>query len=117
MQHNIETDAHCALLGMFVGVNMGFSLREKYRERSETDFPLPLAVVDTEKERLIFEKDEEVCFSYSPTHSFTHTLSHSGDHHSFMHLFLSVAEEDAGSAGEDSRANAAQSERWLLILP
>uniref|UniRef100_A0A7N6FEN5 Septin n=1 Tax=Anabas testudineus TaxID=64144 RepID=A0A7N6FEN5_ANATE len=36
------------------------SLREKYRDRSETDFPLPLAVIDTEKERLIFEKDEEL---------------------------------------------------------
>ncbi|XP_040907041.1 septin-5-like [Toxotes jaculatrix] len=36
------------------------SLREKHREGSEADFPLPLAVVDTEKERLIFEKDEEL---------------------------------------------------------
>ncbi|KAK2828218.1 hypothetical protein Q5P01_019252 [Channa striata] len=36
------------------------SLNEKHRERSEVDFPLPLAVVDTEKERLIFEKDEEL---------------------------------------------------------
>ncbi|XP_029029905.1 septin-5-like isoform X2 [Betta splendens] len=36
------------------------SLREKYWERTETDFPLPLAAVDTEKERLIFEKDEEL---------------------------------------------------------
>nr|XP_015817035.2 septin-5 isoform X1 [Nothobranchius furzeri] len=36
------------------------SLREKYREGYEADFPLPLAVVDTEKERQIFEKDEEL---------------------------------------------------------
>lgn len=37
-----------------------FSLREKYREGGEVDFPLPLATVDAEKERQIFEKDEEV---------------------------------------------------------
>uniref|UniRef100_A0A3Q2V9P9 Septin 4a n=1 Tax=Haplochromis burtoni TaxID=8153 RepID=A0A3Q2V9P9_HAPBU len=30
------------------------------RKRSEADFPLPLAVADTEKERLIYEKDEEL---------------------------------------------------------
>ncbi|XP_005452724.1 septin-5 isoform X1 [Oreochromis niloticus] len=36
------------------------SLREKYRDVSEADFPLPLAVADTEKERLIYEKDEEL---------------------------------------------------------
>uniref|UniRef100_A0A3B4V5Y0 Septin 4a n=1 Tax=Seriola dumerili TaxID=41447 RepID=A0A3B4V5Y0_SERDU len=36
------------------------SLREKHRDGSEADFPLPLAVVDAEKERLIFEKDEEL---------------------------------------------------------
>ncbi|XP_039887931.1 septin-5-like [Simochromis diagramma] len=36
------------------------SLREKYRDGSEADFPLPLAVADTEKERLIYEKDEEL---------------------------------------------------------
>ncbi|XP_074527877.1 septin-5-like isoform X2 [Halichoeres trimaculatus] len=36
------------------------SLREKYHDASEADFPLPLAVVDTERERLIFEKDEEL---------------------------------------------------------
>ncbi|XP_035521913.1 septin 4a [Morone saxatilis] len=36
------------------------SLREKHREVSETDFPLPLAAVDTERDRLIFEKDEEL---------------------------------------------------------
>ena len=57
---------------MYVGVNMGSSLREKYREMCEADFPLPLAVVDTEKERLIFEKDEEVHFSHSLLRSFTH---------------------------------------------
>uniref|UniRef100_A0A3Q0STT7 Septin 4a n=1 Tax=Amphilophus citrinellus TaxID=61819 RepID=A0A3Q0STT7_AMPCI len=33
------------------------------RKRSEADFPLPLAITDTEKERLIYEKDEEVCFT------------------------------------------------------
>lgn len=49
---------------MFVGVNMGFSLREKYREVSEAEFPLPLAPVDTETERQIFEKDEEVRFPH-----------------------------------------------------
>ncbi|XP_008425644.1 septin 4a isoform X1 [Poecilia reticulata] len=36
------------------------SLREKHREGSEVDFPLPLAAVDTEMERQIFEKDEEL---------------------------------------------------------
>ncbi|MEQ2291105.1 Septin-4 [Ameca splendens] len=36
------------------------SLREKYREGSEVDFPLPLAAVDTDMERQIFEKDEEL---------------------------------------------------------
>ncbi|KAM6907216.1 septin-5-like [Xenentodon cancila] len=36
------------------------SLHEKYREGSEVDFPLPLAAIDTEKERQIFEKDEEL---------------------------------------------------------
>uniref|UniRef100_A0A8C6L696 Septin 4a n=1 Tax=Nothobranchius furzeri TaxID=105023 RepID=A0A8C6L696_NOTFU len=49
-----------ALSSACVRVKMGFSLREKYREGYEADFPLPLAVVDTEKERQIFEKDEEV---------------------------------------------------------
>lgn len=34
-----------------------------------------------------------------------------------LHLFPSVAEEDAGGAGEDSGADAARPERWLLILP
>lgn len=36
------------------------SLREKRRDGVEADFPLPLAIVDAEKERLIFEKDEEL---------------------------------------------------------
>ncbi|XP_037605752.1 septin-5-like [Sebastes umbrosus] len=36
------------------------SLREKHRERSEADFPLPLAAADSETEQLIFEKDEEL---------------------------------------------------------
>ncbi|XP_070838735.1 septin-5-like isoform X1 [Chaetodon trifascialis] len=39
------------------------SLLEKHRGLSEADFPLPLAVVDpvdAERERLIFEKDEEL---------------------------------------------------------
>ncbi|XP_035034102.1 septin 4a [Hippoglossus stenolepis] len=36
------------------------SLREKFQEGSEDNFPLPLAAVDSEKERLIFEKDEEL---------------------------------------------------------
>ncbi|XP_034034050.1 septin-5-like [Thalassophryne amazonica] len=36
------------------------SLREKFQQESRTDFPLPLAAVDAEKERLIFEKDEEL---------------------------------------------------------
>uniref|UniRef100_A0A3Q0STS2 Septin 4a n=1 Tax=Amphilophus citrinellus TaxID=61819 RepID=A0A3Q0STS2_AMPCI len=35
-------------------------LREKYQDGSEADFPLPLAITDTEKERLIYEKDEEL---------------------------------------------------------
>ncbi|KAI3373776.1 hypothetical protein L3Q82_022364 [Scortum barcoo] len=36
------------------------SLREKHQDLSEADFPLPLVAVDTETERLIFEKDEEL---------------------------------------------------------
>ncbi|XP_054610425.1 septin 4a isoform X3 [Dunckerocampus dactyliophorus] len=36
------------------------SLREKCREGSDVDVPLPLAAFDSEKERLIFEKDEEL---------------------------------------------------------
>ncbi|XP_061595707.1 septin-5-like isoform X2 [Cololabis saira] len=36
------------------------SLHEKYREESEVAFPLPMAAIDTEKERQIFEKDEEL---------------------------------------------------------
>ncbi|XP_029923927.1 septin 4a isoform X2 [Myripristis murdjan] len=36
------------------------SIRDKIRQESRTDFPLPLAAIDTEKERLILEKDEEV---------------------------------------------------------
>ncbi|XP_077403772.1 septin-5-like isoform X2 [Vanacampus margaritifer] len=36
------------------------SLRDKYREESAVDVPLPLAAFDTEKERLIFEKDQEL---------------------------------------------------------
>lgn len=47
-----------------------FSLREKHREGSEVDFPLPLAAVDTEMERQIFEKDEEVCFLLSQLYGF-----------------------------------------------
>uniref|UniRef100_A0A8C9XQU0 Septin 4a n=1 Tax=Sander lucioperca TaxID=283035 RepID=A0A8C9XQU0_SANLU len=38
--------------------------RRSLIEQSEADFPLPLAAGDTETERLIFEKDEEVRFSY-----------------------------------------------------
>uniref|UniRef100_A0A3Q0ST25 Septin n=1 Tax=Amphilophus citrinellus TaxID=61819 RepID=A0A3Q0ST25_AMPCI len=34
--------------------------RWKYQDGSEADFPLPLAITDTEKERLIYEKDEEL---------------------------------------------------------
>ncbi|XP_077360800.1 septin-5-like [Festucalex cinctus] len=36
------------------------SLRDRYREESAVDVPLPLAAFDTEKERLIFEKDQEL---------------------------------------------------------
>ncbi|XP_056141514.1 septin-4-like [Lampris incognitus] len=36
------------------------SLRDKIQQGSELDIPLPLAVVDGEKERLILEKDEEL---------------------------------------------------------
>nr|XP_046266337.1 septin-5-like isoform X2 [Scatophagus argus] len=36
------------------------SLLEKHQAVSEGDLPLPLAAVDTERERLIFEKDEEL---------------------------------------------------------
>lgn len=93
---------------------LGFSLREKHREGSESDFPLPLAVVDTEKERLIFEKDEEVrfCFSW-----LNHSFSQFQRCLQLLHLFPSAAEEDAGGAGEDSGADAEQPEWRLLILP
>lgn len=37
-----------------------FSLLERRHDVAEADFPLPLAAIDTERERLIFEKDEEV---------------------------------------------------------
>lgn len=37
-----------------------FSLLERRHNVAEADFPLPLAAVDTERERLILEKDEEV---------------------------------------------------------
>ncbi|XP_061905146.1 septin 4a isoform X1 [Entelurus aequoreus] len=36
------------------------SLREKCREGGDVDVPLPLAAFDSEKERLIFEKNEEL---------------------------------------------------------
>uniref|UniRef100_UPI003AABA464 septin-5-like isoform X1 n=1 Tax=Centroberyx gerrardi TaxID=166262 RepID=UPI003AABA464 len=36
------------------------SVRDKLRQGSGADFPLPLAAIDTEKERLILEKDEEL---------------------------------------------------------
>lgn len=91
---------------------MGLSLLEKHQDVSESDFPLPLAAIDTERERLIFEKDEEVRVSYCLTHSFTRVQREQ----LLLHLFPSVAEEDAGGAGEDSGADAARPERWLLIL-
>lgn len=37
-----------------------FSLLERRHDVAEADIPLPLAAMDSEKERLIFEKDEEV---------------------------------------------------------
>lgn len=44
-----------------VRVNVFFSsLLERHQEASEADVPLPLAAVDTQRERLILEKDEEV---------------------------------------------------------
>uniref|UniRef100_A0A3Q0SXM4 Septin n=1 Tax=Amphilophus citrinellus TaxID=61819 RepID=A0A3Q0SXM4_AMPCI len=36
------------------------NMTQKYQDGSEADFPLPLAITDTEKERLIYEKDEEL---------------------------------------------------------
>nr|XP_057943605.1 septin 4a isoform X2 [Doryrhamphus excisus] len=36
------------------------SLQEKCREGSDVDVPLPLAALDSERERLLFEKDEEL---------------------------------------------------------
>lgn len=41
-------------------VRQHFSLLERRHDVAEADFPLPLAAIDTERERLIFEKDEEV---------------------------------------------------------
>ncbi|XP_068188156.1 septin 4a isoform X2 [Antennarius striatus] len=39
------------------------SLLERHQELGDADFPLPLAAVDTQKERLILEKNEEVRLS------------------------------------------------------
>ncbi|XP_075887968.1 septin-5-like [Nelusetta ayraudi] len=36
------------------------SLLERHHDVAEADFPLPLAAIDTERERLIFEKNEEL---------------------------------------------------------
>lgn len=43
------------------GCDYAPSLLEKHQDGSEVDFPLPLATTD-ERERLIYEKDEEVRF-------------------------------------------------------
>lgn len=111
--HNLaEIHAHVDCILLCNCVNMGLSLLEKHQDVSESDFPLPLAAIDTERERLIFEKDEEVRVSYCLTHSFTRVQREQ----LLLHLFPSVAEEDAGGAGEDSGADAARPERWLLIL-
>lgn len=37
-----------------------FSLLERRQDIADADFPLPLAAIDSERERLIFEKNEEV---------------------------------------------------------
>ncbi|XP_049598784.1 septin-5-like isoform X2 [Syngnathus scovelli] len=53
--------AHCIQnMTRMVVQNRKRSLREKYQEESHLDVPLPLADFDTEKERLIFEKDQEL---------------------------------------------------------
>lgn len=73
----IEMDVHTdrVVLCMCVGVNMGFSVHETYREVSEADFLLPLAAVGTKEERHIFKKDEEVRLSYLLNHLFTESQS------------------------------------------
>uniref|UniRef100_A0A3B5A0D7 Septin-5-like n=1 Tax=Stegastes partitus TaxID=144197 RepID=A0A3B5A0D7_9TELE len=40
--------------------NMTRMVVQERKRKSEADFPLPLAIADSEKERLIFEKDEEL---------------------------------------------------------
>ncbi|XP_077447606.1 septin-5-like isoform X1 [Stigmatopora argus] len=54
--------AHCIqnMTRMVVRERERSSLREKSREGSDVDVPLPLAAFDVEKERLIFEKDQEL---------------------------------------------------------
>lgn len=47
--------------GLMGGCLRAPSLLEKHQDGSEVDFPLPLATAD-ERERLIYEKDEEVRF-------------------------------------------------------
>lgn len=70
-------------------MDVNISLLEKHAEVSEADIPLPLAAVDTERERLIFEKDEEVCFSlFSLFSSLTHLSMNKGNYCSFIYSLL-----------------------------
>lgn len=106
---------------MFPFISVYVSLRDKIRRGSGgADFPLPLAAIDTERERLILEKDEEVRLAHSLLHSLTHAFTHSEIITS--HSCISdpppphhLVEEDAGGFGEDSGADAARPERRQLI--
>lgn len=53
--------SHRLNAGLMGGCVHAASLLEKHQDGSEVDFPLPLATAD-ERERLIYEKDEEVRF-------------------------------------------------------
>lgn len=52
--------AHVKISHHVGGVCQHFSLLERRHDVAEADLPLPLAAIDSERERLIFEKDEEV---------------------------------------------------------
>lgn len=95
--------------GLMGGCVHAPSLLEKHRDGGEVDFPLPLATAD-ERERLIYEKDEEVRFITAWFICFYRSCGG----YFFKFFFQCVVEEDAGSAGKNSGADATHPKRWLL---
>lgn len=100
---------HWLNVGLISGRDYAPSLLEKHQDGSEVDFPLPLATTD-ERERLIYEKDEEVRFIPAQLAYFCRSCRG----YLFFFCSLCVVEEDAGSAGKDSGADAAHPTRRLL---